>query len=509
MAKLANQNRPNILLITSDQQHYDTLGFANPHIKTPALDRLAREGTNFTRAYCPNPTCTPTRASIITGMYPSCHGAWSLGTKLMEDVPTVGDVMQDSGVQTSLIGKAHFQQLSNPAGYESLESQPTLRDLNFWDNFRGPWYGFRHLETARNHADEYHAGGHYGLWMERKGLKNWRDHFQQFPPDRNAKRRYGKWDLPEEYHYSVWTADKTIEYARYYASINAPFFCWASFHDPHPPYLVPEPWDTMYDPADMPIGKHVDGEFDDKPPHFAMTQDKDADWSVYQETSHANHGFSCHLQDEEKTRRDMAIYYGMTSLMDREIGRILDSLDEMGIADNTIVVFTTDHGHFIGQHGLTAKAAHLYEDLIRLPFLVRWPGQVPAGATSDAIQSLVDLPQTFLEAQDIEAPGVMQGVSQLDVWKGEKAEARDHAICEHRHQPTAFHVRSFITKRYKMTVYRDQTYGELYDFEKDPDEIKNFWDDPAYKDVKADLMQQFINAEMHREPMRMPRVAHA
>ena len=501
--------QPNILLITSDQQHFDTLGFANPRIKTPALDRLAAEGTNFTRAYCNNPTCTPSRATMITGQYPSTHGAWSLGTKLMEDVPTVGDDLQEGGYVTSLIGKAHFQQLNNVPGYESLESQPTLRNLEFWEHFRGPWYGFNHVETARMHADEYHAGGHYGIWMEEKGFTDWRDHFQNYPRREGDPKRWHKWSLPEEYHYSVWTADKTIEYIKQHCREGRPFMSWASFHDPHPPYLVPEPWDTMYDPADMQPGKLVEGEMDLLPPHFGMTQRRDADWSVYQESGFANHGFGCHLFDEEHLKKDMAVYYGMTSLMDREIGRILECLDELGIANNTIVVFSTDHGHFLGQHGLTAKGAFHYEDLIRLPFLVRWPDRVPAGVTNDSLQSLIDLPTTFLDAAGLEIPGRMQGVSQLDVWTGDAESARDEVICEFRHQPTKVHLRTLVTKRYKLTVYRDQTYGELFDLQEDPGETHNRWGDAGYATVKAELFQQFVNAELKRETMPMPRVAGA
>lgn len=122
----------NILLITSDQQHWSTLGVLNPQIKTPHLDRLAARGTLYRRAYCPNPTCTPTRASIITGMYPSQHGAYSLGTKLMENVPTMGEVLARAGYDTALIGKAHFQQLRGTAEFPSLESYPILQDLAFW-----------------------------------------------------------------------------------------------------------------------------------------------------------------------------------------------------------------------------------------------------------------------------------------------------------------------------------------------------------------------------------------
>lgn len=502
-------DRPNILLITSDQQHFDTLGFANPRIQTPALDRLAQEGTNFTRAYCNNPVCSPSRSTIITGQYPAWHGCWTIGTKLPETVPTVGDAFQRHGYVTSLIGKAHFQPLASQPGSESIECQPTLRDLAFWRSFRGPWYGFRFVETARMHADEYHAGGHYGIWMEEKGLKNWRDHFQHYPRRADEPVRRHEWDLPEEFHYSTWTAEKTIQFMRQHRAEGRPFFTWASFHDPHPPYLVPRPWSAMYDPADMHPGRHTPGEFDRMPPHFAKTQEASPDFSAWQETQFGNHGFHSHLTDEQRLRKNMAIYYGMVSFMDQQIGRILDALDEMGIADNTIVVFSTDHGHFLGQHGLTAKGAFQYEDLIRLPFLVRWPGQVPAGATSDSLQALIDLPTTFLAAAGIQPLLTMQGVNQLDVWRGRQVAAREDVICEFRHQPTSVHLRTFITRRHKLTIYRDRPYGELFDLQEDPGELRNLWDDPAAAGVKAQLMHQFLNAEIRREPLIMPRIASA
>ena len=126
------RDRPNILLITSDQQHYDTLGRSNPDIHTPHLDQLARDGANFTRAYCNNPVCSPSRSTIITGMYPAWHGCWTIGVKLPEDVPTLGQQFQKHGYHTSLIGKAHFQPLRSEPGSESIECQPTLRNLDFW-----------------------------------------------------------------------------------------------------------------------------------------------------------------------------------------------------------------------------------------------------------------------------------------------------------------------------------------------------------------------------------------
>jgi arylsulfatase A-like enzyme len=314
----ASNTQPNILLITSDQQHWNTLGTINERLETPALDRLCAEGTRFERAYCNSPVCSPSRSTLITGLYPSWHGCWTIGVKLPEDVPTVGDVLQQHGYDTTLIGKAHFQPLASEPGQESLECQPTLRDLDFWREFHGPWYGFQHIEVARNHADESHVGQHYALWMDEKGLKNWRDYFQPWPPvaqdDQGKYWEVGRqhtWDLPEELHYTTWTAERTIASIERSVAANKPFFTWASFHDPHPPYLVPEPWASMYRPEDMEPGRLAGDELEHMPPHFGKTQEAKPDFSMYRETRFANHGFHTHLVDEEKLRKNMAVYYGM------------------------------------------------------------------------------------------------------------------------------------------------------------------------------------------------------
>ncbi len=510
--KRTEPSRPNILLITSDQQHHSTLGAANSRIQTPALDRLAREGARFERAYCPNPTCTPTRASILTGMYPSQHGAWSLGTKLFEDVPTVSEALTRNGYQTSLIGKAHFQPLATAPGMESIECQPLLRDLDFWRGFHGPWYGFSHVETARMHADESHAGQHYALWLEEQGLANWRDYFEPWPPDPKASRAYkdGRvWRLPESLHYSVWTAERTIDRLEHAAQTGAPFFIWASFHDPHPPYLVPEPWASMYDPDDMEPGTLEPGEHARNPRHFGLTQLENPDFSsLFPPEDGPIHGAHSHVMDEQTMRRNMAVYFGMVSLMDREIGRILNTLDRLGQADNTLVVFTTDHGHFLGQHGLAHKAIHHYEDLLRIPYLVRWPGHVPAGAIHPSLQNLVDLAPTFLQAAGVPIPGVMTGISQLETWHG-GAPARRWSITENHHGAVHCHMRTYVDERYKITVYRHGNDGELFDLHTDPEERYNLWHEPSALEVKTGLLHAFMQATLACEPMRMPRIAGA
>lgn len=504
--------QPNILLITSDQQHFDTLGVTNRRIRTPALDRLTREGVRFDRAYTCNPTCTPTRASIITGMYPSQHGAWALGTKLFEDVPTVGGHLSKAGYATSLIGKPHFQPLASRPGMESLECQPTLRDLDFWRGFHGPWYGFEHIEVYRGHTYESHVGQHYAIWMEEKGLANWADYFMPYPGVPGDYSKWGKmqsWDLPQEYHYTHWTGERTVAQLEEYKSGDHPFFCWASFHDPHPAYVVSEPWASMYDPADMAPGKLTPGEHDKNPPHFGMTQEE-LQPRAFQERfgDEMVHGSHSHLTDPDRAKKNMAIYYGMTSFMDEEIGKILDALDRLDLAENTIVVFTTDHGHFLGQHGLWHKAIHHYEDLIKLPYIVRWPGNVPAGKVSSGIQNLVDLAPTFLDAAGVEVPGLMTGVSQLETWRGGEA-ARSWSVTENHFGDNYFHMRTYVNERYKITVYRNHDHGELFDLQKDPGEINNLWDEPDARSVKAELLLEFMQATLRSEPVRMPRIAGA
>ena len=506
-----SRERPNILLITSDQQHYSTLGAVNDRIRTPALDRLGREGVRFTRAYCPNPTCTPTRASVVTGMYPSQHGAWSLGTKLFEDVPTLGAMLQKAGYATALIGKAHFQPLASKPGMESLECHPTLRDLDFWRGFHGPWYGFQHVEVARMHGCEHLVGQHYALWMERSGLKNWRDYFEDWPPNpAKAKRLRGnrRWALPEEFHYTRWTGERTAARIEESSKEDKPFFIWSSFHDPHPPYLVPAPWADMYDPADMIPGRLTPGEHDANPIHFRKTQEDDPLFWERARKGEAIHGGCSHLHDEEKLKKDIACYYGMVTFMDREIGGILDALDRSGLAEDTLVVFSTDHGHFLGQHGLIAKAVHHYEDLLRVPFIVRWPGRAPGGVVSDAIQNLVDLAPTFLCAAGIPVPGAMTGVNELDTWCG-GAPARNGTIVENHHGTTCFHMRTYVRPRYKITVHRDGEDGEVFDLLEDPAEVRNLWHRPDARDLKCRMLHEFMQATLREEPMRMPRIAGA
>ena len=412
-------NSPNILIITTDQQRWDTFGFLNPQIRTENLDRLTRQGVVFNRAYCSNPTCTPCRSSMVTGKYASQHGAWALGTKLPEDEHTIGEDFSRAGYRTALVGKAHFQPLRATDEFPSIESYPIMQDLEFWKEFHGPFYGFEHVELARNHADEAHVGQHYAIWMEEKGLHNWRQYFRPPTGTRDGTRRY-TWHIPEEYHYNTWIAERSNALMEEYHAAGRPFLLWASFLDPHTPYLAPEPWDTLYDPQKLTAPSVTPGEHENNPPHFRLTQEAKPDFSPWRESGQSLHGFSSHLRDRETLAKDMAVYYGMVTLLDKYVGAILDRLESLGLADDTLVIYSTDHGHFYGQHGLVTKGAFHYEDLVKVPLFVRWPGRIPAGVRSDALQSHVDLAPTLLSMAGLEIPRTMTGLDQSKVWLGEK-----------------------------------------------------------------------------------------
>ena len=500
--------RPNILFITSDQQHWNTIGKFNKEVKTPNLDRLANSGTYFERAYTVNPTCTPTRATFITGKYPSQHGAWCLGTKLMETEYTLGNHLRDCNYRTALIGKAHFQPLRGTDEYPSLESYPILQDLDFWKNYNDVFYGFDTIRLARNHTTEAHVGQHYAIWMEEKGLKNWRDYF--LPPtgylDKNEKL---SWKIPEAYHYNTWITEETNNLLESYKENNENFFLWASFFDPHPDYFVPEEWVPMYDPEKLTIPQILEGEGGDASPYWRLTQEKNPDIKPYKKSGHGLHGMHSHLHDREELKKQIAVYYSMVSMMDKYIGQILDKLDELGLTENTLIIFTTDHGHFYGHHGLVAKGPFMYEDLIRVPWIVSFPGQIPASKVSAAIQSAVDIVPTILDYCDIRIPDGIAGKSQKEVWNGKTEKVRDYAICEYNAERDSIYTKTFINERYKITVFLNMEFGELYDLQSDPAESKNLWNVPQYADLKAKLLLKFIQAGMDSEPVFMPRLAIA
>jgi len=519
-------DRPNILFITSDQHRWDAVGaYGIVPVRTPNLDALAEDGVLLDRAYCVNPLCSPTRVSMITSLYPSRHGVYTLGVEPEEHYPdTVGEVLSRAGYATGLLGKAHFCPSSD---CDNPESPPRSLDMDFVRSWNGPFYGFDHVELCQTHShliaidpEHKHGSLHFGAWLQDKGC----DVTKYWCREDQGYCDCGLWDVPEEFHSSTWVAERTIEFIKQSKQQGKPFFAFASFPDPHNPVVVPEPWYSMYDRSEMPDYTYREGENSGKPPFY----------QEFIETAHYHggtvppnrlngypctgrqitrgmpHGVDHPGMDSKQNRQEaVAVYYGMISLMDHHIGRIIDHLKAEGLYEDTLIVFTSDHGEYLGNHGLWWKGLQAYEDCHRIPMIASWPAAMRGGRGSSALQSQVDLAPTFLSAAGLAIPDHYQGVDQLPVWQGDAESAREWAQVEFRPNDSDFYQKTFITDRWKLVTYHRQPYGELYDLANDPEQDRNLWDDPAHSVRKLELLQAALQAEWDKEPKRRPRVAQA
>lgn len=498
-------DRPNVLFLLSDQQRADTLGVQNPAIQTPHLDRLADAGTIFNRAYPPTPVCLPCRGALISGQYPSSNRAMHNHAPLRKEAfPTLPGLLSATGYRTHMIGKSHLNSCHTPG---SPEAHPRIHDRAFWRQWQGPWYGFEQATLSIGHSTEKHACGmHYGVFLEENGIDP-KDFFGHTPYE-----GYGAWDLPEEVHSSKWMADVAIDSIEKSRQDQRPFFLTVNFQDPHNPCYVPEPWASMYDPEKIPRFGFKEGEpasFETKPAFYREILQTSGPYAgQFSDPAISGAWNASHFDWEPRQiQENAAHYYGMISLMDKHIGRILDALDASGQRENTIVVFASDHGDFLGDHGLWWKEIFAFEEGTRVPMIVSWPGRIPSGAQSAALQNLVDLPTTFLTAATGRSHPYFEGVNQLPCWTGEVEKVRSQTVVEARTHDGPFNQRMLITDTHKLAVYAPHGEGELYDVEADPDHLTNLFDDPAHATLRHELMTRLLVEEMNRrhpEPNTYP-----
>lgn len=502
------KRRPNIILITTDQQRFDTLSCnGNSAISTPALDALAKEGARLERAYVANPVCSPSRASMLTGRYPHVHGLTVNGKALPEQERTIAHILSEAGYDTAVIGKVHLGPTKSEDPETYLESRRmTAEDRAFFTTWHGPYYGFEEVHLSIGHSTGGHFG-HYGLWLEEKFPQH-RQHFAD--PERHALAPasgtpFGslKWGLPPEAHSTVWTAEQACEYMDRYAGSDAeeqaPFFLWASFQDPHSPLACPAPYCDRNDPQQVKMPIPAPDDWNHYSPHFAakyagVTKGMPQHAGGFHFPG-GGEGVDLSAITEPQTREMIAHYYGMVNLIDEQVGRMMEHLRQRGLEDDTIVIFTSDHGELLGDHGLWLKGPYHYEGLIRIPMLWRWPGHIPAGEVIDSLYSHVDLAPTLLDMVGEQRAAGMQGVSQRKVLEGLEALVRKEALCEFRvhHDPVALHAKTLIDERYKLTCYAGYEFGELFDLEEDPEERCNLWNDPQHQELKVKLQQQLLH----------------
>lgn len=361
--------QPNILLLFTDQQRFDTLGaLGNPVIQTPALDSLVREGTAFTAAYTASPVCMSARCSVTLGQYPH-HTGCNRNNPMPQDRTSLMQFLQGAGYQTHGIGKMHFGPDSHALwGFDSRdysEELSTGADDAFYQHLVANGYG--------------HITAPHGL----------RSEFYYIPQPSQ---------LPARLHQSHWIADRSLQFLEQ-RDRSRPFFLWSSFIKPHPPFESPGPWNRLYKPPEMPL-PHLPAGYQELLTHHNHRQNRykwrDQGW------------------DDNLVRLIRAQYYATISFVDYNVGRILQQLRDTGELDNTLVLFTSDHGELLGDYGSFGKRS-MVDSAACVPLLARYPERFAAGAQCDIPTTTVDLLPTCLRAAGLDVPDDRDGMDLAEV----------------------------------------------------------------------------------------------
>ena len=435
--------RPNILWICTDQQRWDTLSFlGHAGARTPNIDRLAAEGTAFDRTYCQSPICTPSRASFLSGKYPIAHRVQRNGNEgFPDDIVLVPRLFRDAGYRTGLIGKLH---LSRANGVVEKRPADDGYDEFYWSH----------------HPDPDWAEGHdYHDWLKERGV----DARAIYDP----LRAIGPGVAAED-HQTTWAGERAKGFMRRHE--GRPWFLSINLFDPHPPFDPPASHLARFDRAEMPGPAFAPTDLDhqrrlhevDQQARVAVDPRRgDPDSPLYEpprpRQAGANHDTPPETYDGKLVR---ACYHAMIALIDDMVGELMAVLDETGQRRDTIVLFMSDHGELLGDHGLIYKGCRFYEGLVRVPMIVSWPGQVREGVVSEALVELVDLPQTLLEAAGLAEGEGMQGKSLWPLLTGAvpAGSHKPYVLCEYFDAlglPDPRHTRGsmYFDGRWKLSVY--------------------------------------------------------
>ncbi|MGC6536943.1 MAG: sulfatase-like hydrolase/transferase [Candidatus Puniceispirillaceae bacterium] len=504
-------SRPNILFITADQHRADCLGIEGRKIKTPHLDRLARQGTRFHSAITPCVICQPARASILTGQLPRTHGVHDNGIDLNPEIGEAGfaGTLARSGYQTAFFGKAHFSTYHTFSEEGSGTAECVKSSANYPDSWNGPYMGFEHVELMLIGHNWFlpeapPRGQHYERWYHKNGRGEELNRLY----NENAKDTKGAaqtWHskLPVAFHNSTWTADRAINWLQQDNRGDEPFCAWVSFPDPHHPFDAPEPWSHLHDPAEVDLPKYRKRHFDGRP--WWHEQVLTAEPTGTKKNAETRKKYSrIQEQTDEQLAEIIANTYGQIALIDHQVGRLMEVLDEQGLADNTIVIYSSDHGDWLGDHGLVLKGPMHYEGLLRVPLIMRGP-DIAANAICDEPVSTLDLAATFIDYANT-TPSLSQHGSSLRPVLEDGAN-RDFALNEWELLPTragiALSLQTVRTKTAKLTIDRISGAGEMYDLAADPYELQNLFDHEDYADLQAELTAMLESRPDDRLPLQV------
>lgn len=500
----------NVLFMISDAHRADHLGcYGNSTLKTPNLDRLAEEGCRFTNYFCTNPICMPNRATLLTGKYPNQHGVRSNGMKLDKDIPNLTETLRERGWHTAAIGKIHHQYWIAPfkRKYTSAEDiiswgidKPTNDPVK--DKFPTPYYGYEEVELVVGNGSI--CAGHYLDWLEEKSPATAKKVKERIPNYDNLFSLFCD-DIPREYYSSTYIMERTIAFLERHAKGeygDQPFYLHCSFPDPHYPVAPPEKFRKMYRPEDVKLPENFDDvenlyEHEYMGPHIKNPPFKRA---FLRETT------------EGELRKFIALTYASVAYIDHCIGQILAFLEKIGYSDDTIVIYSSDHGDLMGDHGLLFKGPCPFNGVLQLPFIWRVPGLTTPGTVTDSLVSSIDYPTTILNLLGIRErhhPPDMQGCDFSPILKDPTAEVRDCCYIENDEEigPLKSRLRHLVTKNYKLTIYQDKpNFGDIYDRQNDPLELNNLWYNEEFKEKRFELVDKLLHESLKalgREPKRI------
>ncbi len=475
------QKKPNVLLLFSDQHNKSVMGFeGHPDVLTPNLDRLASESVVFDRAYCTVGVSVPSRMSLMSGLYPRTLGMMANDgtTSVIEDkAVSMATMFKENGYDTYAFGKRHLRG----------------RIDDGWDVIKA---------DAVKEGEE-----NYVRWIEEQGYLHkfsldWAAEFGRGPldsPEENNKYPTGDLGtrmsaLPDGYTMEAYTAMNTIDMLKHRKDSDKPFFCWASFYRPHQPYTPIKKYMDMYDVSEWGEGR-VNGSSIKMPENFYHPTELLPPMAQGQRKGrnkvwNADKAF----QNEQLWRNYIGSYYALVTEIDHWIGEIIKTLEEEGLEDETIIIYTADHGDFVGHHGVVEKCAagqNVYEDILNIPLIFKYPGKTKASRNHELV-SLIDIYPTLADLLGLDLPENMiyelQGESLADLLLGKRHPKRKYFVSESWSQATV------ITDNYKLGMWKEpvirpektdfRDFGDMFfDYRKNPLEVENDYSHPEYKKI--------------------------
>ncbi|VGO23511.1 sulfatase family protein [Pontiella sulfatireligans] len=486
------RKQPNLLFIITDQQRFDAMSCAgNTVLETPNMDRLAREGVYFKNAYSANPVCVPARAVFLTGLSPAnirVEGNGDYTSEDVPDVPTFDRIIKEQGYAAEYYGKWHTPHQFTACYDNDVKVVGNVKGAPSQIKAYQEWLGSKGVK--RKEPGEGELFSNRNMRPYKPIELDWNHASANLSSDQKRKvkaaqvSQYGRIDLPPRISYSAYTADETLEALERLK--GGPFTLTCSFDPPHPPMVVQEPYFSMYPPATIPVPGNIDDPMDESP-YKAKSKKKD----------------QLHYRDAEQIQNMRSIYYGMVREIDDWIGVILKKLEDLGLADNTLVVFTSDHGEMLGDHGMHSKVI-FYEGSVHVPLLMRFPGRIKPGTVVEEPISSMDVAPTLLDYLGLKAPKT-DGISLRPFIEGKPVEHDVISYSLGRSEPN-YMIRTGNLKLMMAQNKKGTGFDALYDLKADPLEMRNLIVSPISPEknreqasrMKARLVQWMEKHEPHK-----------